>query len=250
MTPPRPAPRCRAWRAPRAVVPCAAAASLLPLLLLLLRQCCSGQPLSPAAPAPLPVERTATPAAAALPPVAPLQSAPGGAAWAPGPRALLVRDTVRRAFAAYRRRAWGCDELDSRCFMATLVDALSTLWVCGLREDVFETSIRILGGLLSAGALSGDVLFLHKAREVGDALAGSVQLEFRYLSFVTSDARYDDGGARAARVLAAEARRRRGVIPPGWHNGEWTGPVTFGAYADSYYEYLLKQWLLTSRRHQ
>ena len=80
---------------------------------------------------------------------------------------------------------------------ATLVDALDTLWIMGLKEDfelavdavreidftttdagsinVFETTIRYLGGFLAAYDISGGryPLLLTKAVEVGDFLMGS-----------------------------------------------------------------------------
>eukprot|EP01062_Namystynia_karyoxenos_P076316 TRINITY_DN7470_c0_g1_i1.p1 TRINITY_DN7470_c0_g1~~TRINITY_DN7470_c0_g1_i1.p1 ORF type:complete len:789 (+),score=161.35 TRINITY_DN7470_c0_g1_i1:132-2369(+) len=247
------------------------------------------------------------------------RSTPDGGLWTPNERALRIRETTRKAFAAYRKFAWGCDEVERRgckmwdrtnMQMATLVDSLSTLWICGLREEfwqarelvrtkwkftpsgdvgVFETTIRILGGMLAAGALSGDELFFRKAREVGEALAGafapgklahtgypfplwnphtsrgryfpwmpgthslaevgSVQLEFRFLSHVTGKYEYDDHVTAVMDRLEVEARRRKGVIP-GQNRGTWSGAVSFGAYSDSYYEYLLKQWLLTGRAEQ
>lgn len=42
-----------------------------------------------------------------------------------------------------------------------------------LQVSVFETTIRVLGGLLSAYDLSGDGVFLNKARELGDRLLGA-----------------------------------------------------------------------------
>lgn len=77
----------------------------------------------------------------------------------------------------------------------TLVDALDTLWVMGLRDEfneatawvrdhldhstcnqkvsVFETTIRDLGGLLSAYDLSGEQVFLDKALDLGERLLKS-----------------------------------------------------------------------------
>eukprot|EP01065_Artemidia_motanka_P045364 TRINITY_DN6644_c0_g1_i1.p1 TRINITY_DN6644_c0_g1~~TRINITY_DN6644_c0_g1_i1.p1 ORF type:complete len:694 (+),score=198.91 TRINITY_DN6644_c0_g1_i1:139-2220(+) len=245
------------------------------------------------------------------------RSTPNGALWSPGQRALKVRETLRRAFEAYRKYAWGCDEVENRgCKMwdrsnhqmATLVDAMSTLWICGLRHEfwaarelvrekwrftpsgdvgVFETTIRILGGMLSAARLSGDPLLLSKAREVGGALGGafatgslaptglpfplwnpsskrgkyfpwmpgthslaevgSVQLEFRSLARAVGDRTFDEGVTRVMDRLQKEAAGRRGVIPSLCRGG-WSGSVSFGAYADSYYEYLLKQWMLTGKQ--
>jgi len=74
---------------------------------------------------------------------------------------------------------------------ATLVDSLDTLYIMGLKEEfkkardwvaesldfdkdyeasVFETIIRVVGGLLSAYDLSADKIFLEKARDITDRL--------------------------------------------------------------------------------
>ena len=94
--------------------------------------------------------------------------------------------TCSRRWAHYRREAWGGDELrpltngtknwSTPALGLTLIDALSTLWVLDLKDDfaegadwvseffdarahaggkgvdVFETTIRALGGLISAHA--------------------------------------------------------------------------------------------------
>ena len=73
----------------------------------------------------------------------------------------------------------------------TLVDSLDTLWIMGMKDEfeeakewvknelsfshadtvsMFETTIRELGGLISAYDLSGDQVFLDKAKELGDLL--------------------------------------------------------------------------------
>lgn len=73
-----------------------------------------------------------------------------------------------------------------------MVDSLDSLWIFGLYEDfyeaaeaatrldwakteqtsanMFETTIRYLGGLLSAHDLSGELALLEKAQELGDML--------------------------------------------------------------------------------
>ena len=45
----------------------------------------------------------------------------------------------------------------------------------GVNRDVnlFETTIRVLGGLLSAFHLSEDNIFLDKARDLGERLMGA-----------------------------------------------------------------------------
>lgn len=108
------------------------------------------------------------------------------------------------AWSAYQSHAWGKDELlplsrrgTSRFMLcATMVDALDTMWLMGLHEhfdhsveylqkhldtsvdheeSLFETTIRILGGLLSAHALSGRSVLLEKATSLGARLLAGFQ---------------------------------------------------------------------------
>jgi mannosyl-oligosaccharide alpha-1,2-mannosidase len=75
---------------------------------------------------------------------------------------------------------------------ATAIESLSTLWLLGLHAEFnttrdyiakdldlaarhanvsfFELTIRLLGGLLSAHDLSGDCMFLERARDLADRL--------------------------------------------------------------------------------
>ncbi|KAM7194041.1 Glycoside hydrolase [Naviculisporaceae sp. PSN 640] len=115
------------------------------------------------------------------------------------------REAVRAAFVkswgSYKKHAWLRDELAPVSgggkttfggWAATLVDALDTLWIMGLYDDfylaasaaaqldwanttetsanLFETTIRHLGGLLSAYDLSGEPALLEKAKELGNML--------------------------------------------------------------------------------
>lgn len=146
--------------------------------------------------------------------------------------------------------------------------------------SVFEMIIRALGGLLSAHALSGRQVFLDRAVDLGDRLlpalntssgvpwprwdisrgvgaggnelsilaeAGSLQLEFRHLTAVTGDPKYRE--AADACFDAIQSTGLTGILPvhftPPGHTP--LKPVEskyqLGALADSYYEYLLKQWL-------
>jgi len=140
---------------------------------------------------------------------------------------------------------------------ATLVDALDTLLIMDLREEYgaalgalqsidfgmdlkasfFETTIRCLGGLLSAFEMSGDAILLSAARTLGDGLLrafetpngvpksmvnlksgaienyqwnggqsvlaeiGSNQLEFYSLSSVSGDAKYLRTSRNVYRIL-------------------------------------------------
>lgn len=115
-----------------------------------------------------------------------------------------VKSAIKRSWEAYRRKAWMQDELmpltgGSKTtfggWSATLVDALDTLWIAGLRDEfneaveaameidfsksamreinVFETTIRYLGGFIAAFDLSGDERLLEKALELANMLYAS-----------------------------------------------------------------------------
>lgn len=114
-----------------------------------------------------------------------------------------VKESFVRSWEGYKKYAWMADEvmpLTRRAnnpfggWAATLADALDTLWIMGLEEEfeaavraaetidfsrteadlvnVFETTIRYLGGFLAAYELSGKKYegLLRKAVEVGGLL--------------------------------------------------------------------------------
>lgn len=146
--------------------------------------------------------------------------------------------------------------------------------------SVFELTIRALGGLLGAHSLSGRPVFLSRARELAERLlpafntssglplrswnlrrrvgdespqasmladAGSLQLEWRYLSEQTGDPRF--GKVADAAFEAILVSGARGIMPvrltPPTHSRPRfvKSKFSLGGMADSYYEYLLKQWL-------
>ena len=107
-------------------------------------------------------------------------------------RQKKVVEAFKHAWEGYRKYAWGHDELrpvsrsHSEWFGVglTIIDSLDTMLLMNLREEfqqgrewvansltfeknvdvnLFETTIRVLGGLLSAYHLSQDDLFLRKA---------------------------------------------------------------------------------------
>lgn len=116
-----------------------------------------------------------------------------------------IRNAVKHAWDAYASDAWGYDELMpvtrqghdtfASGLGTTIVDSLSTLFIMGGLDGryerahdwvknsldfskvgqviVFETVIRILGGLLSMFHLSGDRMYLEKAEELGMRLSVS-----------------------------------------------------------------------------
>lgn len=150
----------------------------------------------------------------------------------------------------------------------------------------FETSIRYLGGLLGAFDLSKDKIFLVKAKELADRLlpafdspsglpyhqvnlktgevrnpswtgsksilseVGSVQLEWKYLSHHTDTSLYWDKVEKVMKVLEKAKRDHSGLFPLliDERTGEFSGSkVSWGGLGDSFYEYLLKQFLLTNK---
>jgi mannosidase alpha-like ER degradation enhancer 2 len=141
----------------------------------------------------------------------------------------------------------------------------------------FEITIRVLGGLLSAYQLTGDAKLLALADDLGTRLLpvfgsktgmpyvsvnletgavkdpmsnpaeiGTLLLEFGVLAKLTrKDVYYDK--AKAALVALYARRSKLGLVGDGINveTGEWTGKNSHvGGGIDSYYEYLLKAWLL------
>ncbi|XP_052334588.1 endoplasmic reticulum mannosyl-oligosaccharide 1,2-alpha-mannosidase-like isoform X2 [Oncorhynchus keta] len=229
----------------------------------------------------------------------------------PVDRLEAVRDAFRHAWKGYKEFAWGKDELRpmSKSYGEwfglglTLIDALDTMWILNLKKEfeeaktwvstelffdkdvdvnLFESTIRILGGLLSTYHLTGDTLFLDKAKDIGTRLmpafntpskipysdvnigkgtahpprwtsdstvaeVTSIQLEFRELSRLTQDTRYQAAVDEVMQKVHKLEGKQDGLVPMfiNTNSGQFThlGMFTLGARADSYYEYLLKQWI-------
>lgn len=127
-------------------------------------------------------------------------------------RLKAVKDAFLHSWAGYKKYAWLQDEVTPLTgtpknpfggWAATLVDALDTLWIMGLEDEfraaveaaetidfttsdsdlvnVFETTIRYLGGFLAAYELSGKKYegLLRKAVEVGELLMCAFDTENR-----------------------------------------------------------------------
>ena len=187
-----------------------------------------------------------------------------------------------------------------------MVDSLDTLWIMDLKEDfamardwiaqnlsfernldnsLFETTIRELGGLLSAYELSKDKMFLDKAEDIGKRLLmgfsdpsgiphaainlatgrasspgwiydksilsemGTLQLEFLYLAYHTNNPEYSRKPMEVFRHLDS-LQKEDGLYPlyVSRVNGQFVGrDISFGALGDSFYEYMLKLWLFTGK---
>lgn len=153
--------------------------------------------------------------------------------------------------------------------------------------SVFETNIRYVGGLLSAYSFSGDVVFMEKAVHIADKLLpafntptgipyslvnmkmgnaknygwasggssilsefGTLHLEFAYLSDVTGNPIYREK-VEKIRDFVQQAERSDRLYPNYLHpkTGKWGQQHTsVGALGDSFYEYLLKEWLRSGKR--
>ncbi|KAJ6559175.1 glycoside hydrolase [Mycena vulgaris] len=231
------------------------------------------------------------------------------------------RDAIVRAFQhawlAYERDAMGDDEYHPISHEGTnltaaggigytVVDSIDTMLLMGLHQEysrarewvankmsfdrnatfnTFETTIRVLGGLLSAYHFSGeDPIYLEKAIELADRIipvfntpsglpltninlglreghidpnwpefvssaeVATLQLEFRYLSVLSGNSIYWEKVESVMHILKSV------LMPHGlasiflnWQTGEFVlSAMRLGSRADSYYEYLLKQYLQTN----
>jgi len=181
-----------------------------------------------------------------------------------------VREGFEHAWKGYKADAWGHDEVypayggakDSfGGWGATIVDSLDTLVIMGFNEEFdealewvktkfdmtknptaslsfFETTIRYLGGFLSAYDLTGEEVLLQKAKELGDYLLnafvgdnefpsgtfavqkssnypssshclaeiGTIQVEFTRLSVLTGNPIYDQKVVLEGRKTNIERR--------------------------------------------
>lgn len=217
-----------------------------------------------------------------------------------------VRSEFRWAWQNYATRALGYDQIlpvsgGHSDFFATghsvglsLIEALDTLWVMGLDSElsqaidwirnslpsfdidasfqVFESTIRVVGGLAAGYYVTGEPLLLQLAVDLADRLLpaftksptglpyrfvnlhtgavsdpntnlaeiGTYLPEFGVLSQWTGDAKYYNAAKQALRA-AWDRRTSLNLLPYGIHaeTGQWTtSTATIGPPADSFYEYL------------
>lgn len=227
-------------------------------------------------------------------------------------RQKAVVEACKHAWSGYEKFAWGRDELlpiskrGGTWFNLglTLVDSLDTLWMMDLKKEflkarnwvastftadvpkevnLFETTIRVLGGLLSAYNLSNDTMFLTKATDLGNRLlpaftsrspvpysdvnlhtmtgkaprwgpdsstseVSSIQLEFKELTRLTGKPTFLEKSLAVSKHIKSLSKTE-GLVPYfiNAETGRFRGnTLTLGARADSYYEYLLKQYIQTN----
>jgi ER degradation enhancer, mannosidase alpha-like 2 len=219
-----------------------------------------------------------------------------------------VIEATRHAWEGYRQFAWGFDDLQpltkkgknwyNHSLVMTPVDAFDTFVLLGMKKEaeeakqlilsklsfdvdnqvqVFEITIRLLGGLQSAYELDGDKHFLALAKDLAGRLLpafntptgmpyryvhlqtgalrdsinnpaeiGTLMMEFGKLSKLTGEKKYYDIAKKA--MLEVYKRRSKiglvglqiDVVKGNWTNTE----SAIGAEIDSYYEYLYKSWKL------
>lgn len=226
-------------------------------------------------------------------------------------RQQSVVDAFKHAWMAYKKHSWGQDELKPISKTAhswfnlglTIVDSLDTIYIMNLQEifqeardwvksslhlnvnrynNLFEITIRIMGGLISAYHLSADRLFLNKAYDLGNrslpafdtrshipfsdinlserkgkspfwttdssiSEVATLQLEFKELTYLTGDDRFKNAVSKVSEKIH-KLDKPNGLVPIyiSTTTGKFIGrTITLGARGDSYYEYLLKQWIQT-----
>eukprot|EP00978_Attheya_sp_CCMP212_P024916 scaffold79109_cov47-Attheya_sp.AAC.1 len=216
-------------------------------------------------------------------------------------RRVHVKNAMKHAWKGYKDHAFGQDEVlpisgkghnNWGGMGTTLVDSLDTLWLMGLKEEflegrdwvrdhlehdhvgsvsVFETTIRSLGGLLSAYDWSGDKVFLEKAQDLGKRLvrafespsgipygqislshpethhnlgwtggnailseAGTLQVEFRYLARATGITEYATKSERVFEVMEPLQSKNNGLFPYYVKNQKEEGGKTEPLYRTMY----------------
>ncbi|KAI0713189.1 glycoside hydrolase [Cerioporus squamosus] len=227
-----------------------------------------------------------------------------------------VKAAFRHAWLAYERDAMGDDEYhpishkgtnltEAGGIGYTVVDSIDTMLIMGLQDEyerarkwvaeklsfeqdanfnTFETTIRVLGGLLSAYALTNDTLYLDKAVDLADRIMpafdtparlptsminlakregvraednkglvstaeiSTLQLEFRYLSYLTDNDEYWDAVENVMRTIRGSSLATGlASIFMNPEDGRFVlSAIRLGSRGDSYYEYLLKQYLQTN----
>jgi ER degradation enhancer, mannosidase alpha-like 2 len=219
-----------------------------------------------------------------------------------------VKAAAQHAWQGYKKYAWGADDLKpltkepktwyKSSMLMTPVDAFDTFTLLGLTKEakeakelilakldfnidndvqVFEITIRLLAGLITAYELDGNKKFLTLARDLADRLMpafnsktgmpfryvhlqtgktrdginnpaeiGTLMMEFGKLSKITGDIKYYNA-AKKAIMLVYTNRSALDLVGEqiDVQTGKWVKTKShIGAYIDSYYEYLYKSWLL------
>ncbi len=222
--------------------------------------------------------------------------------------AEAVKAEFLHAWRGYLEHARGMDALQpltrtgrnwyGASLVMTPLDAFDTMLLMGLEEEaavakelilqnlsfdhdfpvqIFEVTIRLLGGLLTAYQMAGDPGFLELATDLADRLLpgfesatgmpyvrvnlrtgeregqvnnpaeiGTLMLEFGALSKITGDPVYYDAAKKGV-VSVYQRRSEIGLVGTtiDVETGEWQNTAShLSGRIDSYYEYLYKAWVL------
>lgn len=232
------------------------------------------------------------------------------------PVAADVRRELLHTWKAYKKYAWGHDHLlpvsgghseffdEGHPVGLTIVEALDTLYLMRLDAElaegvqwvkdhldfsgvnaevqVFETNIRMVGGLLSGHLATGEPALLHHAKKIADILmpcfersptgipyrfvnpstgeisgatnvlaeVGTIVTEFGTLSRLTGDPRYYRAAKKAMKAVI-DRRSDLGLLGTeiNVETGEWTNDTaTIHPPVDSFYEYVWDAWDLFGDR--
>jgi hypothetical protein len=219
-----------------------------------------------------------------------------------------AKAAAQHAWSGYKKYAWTMDDLEplskkgknwyKHSMLMTPVDAFDTFIMLGLSKEaaeakevivsslsfntdndvqVFEITIRLLAGLITAYELDGDKRFLLLATDLADRLMpafnsptgmpyryvhlqtgktrdsinnpaeiGTLMMEFGQLSKHTHNSKYYDAAKRAI-MYVYEKRSALNLVGEqiDVNSGKWVKTRShISGYIDSYYEYLYKSWLL------
>jgi mannosyl-oligosaccharide alpha-1,2-mannosidase len=225
-----------------------------------------------------------------------------------------VKELFVTSYEAYQTYAWGYDDLlpvsktyfDGRNgWGASIADAMGTMWIMGFTDwfeqavnhtantdfsishtsdtvSLFETTIRYVGGFLSAYELSGEKypVLVEKAQDLADQMAyawvGDQSIPYGYIDFTNQNPTKDTSNIAEAGTLTMEWNRlsqytgndtyqtlaeksvqhmihmstplpgmpAQGINPQ--TGNSVGGYVTWGGGSDSYFEYLIKYARLTN----
>lgn len=221
---------------------------------------------------------------------------------------INVQSAAQHAWQGYKDYAWGNDDLRpltktyrnwyKQSMLMTPVDAFDTFILLGLTKEakeakelilsrldfnmdndvqVFEITIRLLAGLLTAYENDSDKKFLTLAEDLGNRLMpafnsptgipyryvhlqsgkirdsinnpaeiGTLMLEFGRLSQLTGNNKYYDA-AKKGLMYVFDHRSKIDLAGEQINaiTGKWVSTQShISGYIDSYYEYLYKSWLL------
>ncbi|EPB72860.1 glycosyl hydrolase family 47 [Ancylostoma ceylanicum] len=234
-------------------------------------------------------------------------------------RRVTVKQMTKFAWDNYRKYAWGSNELrpvskkghsasvfGAGDIGATIVDAIDTLWIMGLKEEYEQARSWIQHSL----DFSRAAMYVEKAESIAKLLLpafdtptgipyalvnpttgstknygwasggcsilsefGSLQLEFDYLSHVSGNKIYSEK-VQKIRNFLTQMEKPKGLYPLYLNprTGKWGSPYnvkkevfccnfckdriifivdhSIGALGDSFYEYLLKHWLITGKKDE